>query len=278
MISAVSNGARVRSIHRVADPFEFHWFEAGPDDAPAIVLVHGFMAHAMAFRRVLPELARRYRLVVPDLAGHGLDRSYRSAGVAPTLTSLERWFGHFLSSVDGEFHLVGHSLGARLCYRAAAQSRWPIRSLTLVAPGLRVPPSSVGSYALRRLPGSLATLAANRVGLAFYSPLNWRGEPMDDIEAQAYLSPLRDAARARFMLQLGADLLAPAPPAVVTPVEMPTQVVWGELDHLFPVEDAYWLADRLATPHDVIVIEGSGHSPMEDRPREFARVVSEFVR
>lgn len=264
----------VRSIYRAHRGHEFHWFEAGEPDGPLVLLVHGFMAHSMAFRRVIEPLGRRFRLVLPDLPGHGLDRSYRRS-VEPRIESLAHWLRDFRSLFDEDAHLVGHSLGATLLH-SLARDGVGARTLTLVAPGLRIPPSSLVSYALDRFPASVATLGANRFGLAVYGPLNWRGDAMNRIEAEAYLRPLRDPSRAAFMLKLGARLLEVRPPAPIGPLEIPAQVVWGELDHILPLEDAHWVADRLGGVA-LHIIEGSGHSPMEDRPAEFANVLSRFL-
>ena len=44
---------------------------AGPEDAPPLLLVHGWPQHWWAWREVIPELAKRYRVIAPDLRGHG---------------------------------------------------------------------------------------------------------------------------------------------------------------------------------------------------------------
>lgn len=49
-----------------------HYVEAGPLDAPVLLLVHGSPDNVYSWRNVMPELARSYRVVAPDLAGFGL--------------------------------------------------------------------------------------------------------------------------------------------------------------------------------------------------------------
>ena len=46
--------------------------EAGPADAPAIVLLHGFPTSSFMFRNLIPALADRYHLIAPDYLGFGL--------------------------------------------------------------------------------------------------------------------------------------------------------------------------------------------------------------
>lgn len=52
--------------------------EAGPKDAPAVLLLHGFGASSHMFRGLLPQLATGYRVVAPDLPGFGLTRPDKS--------------------------------------------------------------------------------------------------------------------------------------------------------------------------------------------------------
>ena len=48
-----------------------HVAEAGNPDAPTVLLLHGFPQHWWEWRKVIPPLAERYRVVVPDLRGAG---------------------------------------------------------------------------------------------------------------------------------------------------------------------------------------------------------------
>src|SRR6476620_9518087 len=45
--------------------------EAGPKDAPAILLLHGFPTSSQMFRNLIPALADKYRVVAPDYPGYG---------------------------------------------------------------------------------------------------------------------------------------------------------------------------------------------------------------
>ena len=45
--------------------------EAGPTDAPAILLLHGFPTSSQMFRNLIPALADKYRVVAPDYPGYG---------------------------------------------------------------------------------------------------------------------------------------------------------------------------------------------------------------
>jgi len=54
---------------------EVFYREAGAQDAPAVLLLHGFGASSHMFRNLIPELATGYRVIAPDLPGFGLTRT-----------------------------------------------------------------------------------------------------------------------------------------------------------------------------------------------------------
>ena len=60
------------SIHRVeADGLKIFYREAGPSDAPVVLLLHGFPTSSFQYRELIPRLADRYRVIAPDLPGFG---------------------------------------------------------------------------------------------------------------------------------------------------------------------------------------------------------------
>lgn len=59
-------------FHKVAvDGFEVFYREAGPSNAPVLLLLHGFPTASHMFRDLMPQLADRYRVIAPDLPGFG---------------------------------------------------------------------------------------------------------------------------------------------------------------------------------------------------------------
>ena len=81
--------------YRLADVQKHRIFyrEAGPKDAPAVLLLHGFPTSSHMFRNLIPLLASRYRVVAPDLPGFGFT-------VSPS--PFEHTFDH-LADIMGRF-------------------------------------------------------------------------------------------------------------------------------------------------------------------------------
>jgi lipase len=115
-----------------------HLHEWGEPAAPAVVCLHGITAHGLRWRRLAEErLAGRFRVLAPDLRGHG--RSERE----PPWT-----FGTFvddvLETIDAagvrSAAWVGHSFGARLILETAATAPERVERVALLDPAFDVLP------------------------------------------------------------------------------------------------------------------------------------------
>lgn len=279
MLRSTVHNLNLRSNYRAAARYTepHHWYSCGNPDRPTVVLVHGFMAHAMTFRRVVEGLKPHYNIVIPDLPAHGRDPSFRDPMVGPSIDSMTGWLHEFLDHFDTPVHLVGHSLGATLSYMVASE-RDQVASLGLVNPGLRIPTSHWNRRVVEALPVAIAQLGANRLGLRLYEPFQWKRHRMDRAEVDAYIAPLKDRERLKFILETGADLLrTPDRSHLVRGNAQPTLVMWGARDDLMGVENALMLRERMpgSTVH---VFEHAGHSPMEDSPEAFVETLHEFLQ
>lgn len=271
----------IRSVYRPS-PFDdrpFHWVESGSGDE-YVVFLHGIMAHSMAFRCVMEASARRFRVIVPDLPGHGRDRTFESDIISPSLDGMLRWLEGFFETIgDAPVHLVGHSLGATLSYLAALNpERYPtISSLTLVSPGLEIRvPSWTGSL-VGKLPARLARLGITRAGVRLYEPLQWRRARMTSREISDYLQPIRQIRRIRHILGIGSDLFEQVRPIEeASKISLPSLIIWGDSDHFLPLPTAYRLHEAIPDAR-LEIFENCGHCPMEDCPGDFHEALSQFL-
>ncbi len=73
--------------------------EAGPADAPVLLLLHGFPTSGHMFRNLIPELAGRYRVIAPDLPGFGNTVSPPRAAFEYSFDRLAEVIGGFVAAM-----------------------------------------------------------------------------------------------------------------------------------------------------------------------------------
>ena len=85
----------VRTFYRTAQVKGLNLFyrEAGPENAPAVVLLHGFPSSSHMFRDLIPILATRYHVIAPDYPGFGYSD-------APRADQFEYTFDHLAEIVN----------------------------------------------------------------------------------------------------------------------------------------------------------------------------------
>ncbi|WP_199027266.1 alpha/beta fold hydrolase [Ralstonia sp. ASV6] len=103
--------------HRTADVAGVHVFyrEAGPADAPTVLLLHGFPSASHMFRDLIPQLAERYHVVAPDLPGFGLTQ---------VPEGFRYTFDNLAHVVDGFTQAIGLSRYAIYVFDYGAPTGW----------------------------------------------------------------------------------------------------------------------------------------------------------
>jgi pimeloyl-ACP methyl ester carboxylesterase len=105
--------------------------EAGPQDAPAVLLLHGFPTSSQMFRNLIPALAGRYRVVAPDYPGFGHSSMPPREEFAYTFDNLADIVDEFTAALGlSKFALYVQDYGAPIGYRLA--SRHPERVAAIV--------------------------------------------------------------------------------------------------------------------------------------------------
>jgi len=107
-----------------------HYVEGGAAGAPLLLLLHGWPQTCMAWSQIMPRLAKRYRVVAPDLRGLG-DTSRPVTGYDGQTLATD-----VLELVDAigasSFAVVGHDNGAIVAYAVAAMARDRVKALTIL--------------------------------------------------------------------------------------------------------------------------------------------------
>ncbi len=110
--------------------FESHWidtqagriFARSGGDGPPLLLLHGYAQTNVMWHKVVPALAQKFTLIIPDLPGYGWSDVPRSGkGHAPyDKRSMARCMIELMEKLGyARFHLAGHDRGGRVAYRLA---------------------------------------------------------------------------------------------------------------------------------------------------------------
>lgn len=244
-------------------------YEVYGSGEPTLILVHGWSADARYWRAQVPVLAKKHRVAVLDLAGHG------HSGMTRTRYTM-RAFGEDVQAVTEatggkKVILIGHSMGG-----------------------------SVIAEAARLMPGRV-------VGLIGIDTLENIEYPMTPEELNKMLAPLeqdfltgsRQFVSEMFHPQTDPQLrewilsdISAAPPAVALSAikEMMTQYITGEAAKIFEqlripvvtVKGDLWPVNYEANRRhmfsfDAIVLKKADHFLMMNRPEEFNRALNKAI-
>jgi pimeloyl-ACP methyl ester carboxylesterase len=101
-------------------PVEVFYREAGPSDAPAILLLHGFPTASHMFRDLIPALADRFRVIAPDLPGFGLTKAPARGEFEYSFDNLAEVVGDFVAAIGlARYALYVFDYGAPVGLRLA---------------------------------------------------------------------------------------------------------------------------------------------------------------
>lgn len=241
---------------------------------PALLLLHGFAGSWLEWQPNLEALSQHFKVYVPTMPGHG-----DSAPIPDySLETARRLFLSFIESEGLErVNLAGHSMGGLLALDFAlnfpervsklvvmdsaglgSEIHWGLRVLSLPIVG-----EVVCDFLWPKLRPYIGTIV-RCIGL-----------PVEAVEG----SWERGGGMAR-LLRTGVGLrgqkLWPGIRDQLPSLRVPTLIIWGERDPLFPLSQA--TAAHRAIPHSKLyILRGCGHCPGLENAEELNRVILEFL-
>jgi pimeloyl-ACP methyl ester carboxylesterase len=264
--------------HRFVDArgLRVHLAEAGPPDAPPLLLLHGWPQHWYMWHEVIAGLRDDFRLLVPDLRGfgdteapgHGYDGPTFAADQIALLDALE------IESVK----LMGHDWGGWTAFLLGLEHPdriermlvcnspppWVPASLGLLAEGWR------SWYAIANaLPGAGPRLASGTIPRRILTHGHGR-DPFDEAELEIYVAQFRDPSRAeaasqlyRYYLRVFRDGLRGA--FAGRRLSVPTLLVFGA-DDLYVSRKLVERARPNADDYAVEMVPAAGHFLVNEEP------------
>ncbi|MDA2992500.1 MAG: alpha/beta fold hydrolase [Actinomycetota bacterium] len=251
-----------------------------------LLLLHGMAGSSQTWRSVIKPLSRRFRVIAPDLPGHGESTKPRSdyslGAFAVLLRDLLDELGVTRATI------IGHSLGGGVAMQFLYQHPDYAQRLILIGSGGLGPDVGL-TLRLLSAPGAeliMPIIAPRQVLTAGDRVWSWlrkagieapRGEEIwrsystfsDAPTRQAFLRTLRSVVDYRGQAVSALNRLN-------TKTELPIMAIWGEKDAIIPVKHAY--AAQQARPDIRLeVLAGVGHFPQVERPAEVVELIEDFI-
>ncbi|SDR68488.1 alpha/beta fold hydrolase [Agrococcus carbonis] len=231
-----------------------HIDEAGPADAPPLLLLHGGGVSGWMWRPTIAALARPVRTIVPDLPGHGRSASADYRSHAETVDALER---ELERRAPGGATVVGFSLGAQLTVLLAA--RRPDLVTDAVVVSAQAKPIAMASLTL----GMLAA-AAPLARWQRFARLQAKELFVPEALVPEYLADSARITRATLVASVGENLRF-TPPAGWGEGTAPALVAVGARERSLMRRSAEVLHEARPSS-ELRVIEGVGHGLPLQRP------------
>lgn len=294
---------RRETIH--ANGLDFSCLMEGPEDAPLVLLLHGFPEYSGAWEEMIPRLSDRWFCVAPDQRGYNLSskpadtRDYATGKIAAdTLAMIEAL------RPGGRAHaVVGHDWGAGAAYGAAMRGGpEKIERLAIINGVHPIPfqrellkdgPQREASQYIRflREPDSHEKLAADNFDgvirmLSRKMDMGWMTPEKTARYKQAWGQP--GAIKAMVDWYRATPLVVPAVGeaaddgflAALDPetmrIRMPHLLIWGLDDGALLPESRTGLAD-FCDDLEMVEIEGADHWIIHQKPDEVAALLRKFL-
>lgn len=249
---------------------------AAGNGALPVVLLHGWGAFKELWWSTLLALGPDVRAFAPDLPGHGGSPLAGDSRMSQIAARVARFCdARGLQAIT----LVGHSMGGNIALELVLARPDLVTCLVLVDPAAQAQKMPI--YTRSRL-GGMRGWAALRTGLVLARRLDVVGRRVPHVHRGGFVLPA--IRRATYMARHDAEalhrLLAslfanPIGPRLAE-INLPTLVISGEFDPLVPPALSRRIAEAIPGAQYAIV-RGAGHNPMDERPREFERVLLDFL-
>lgn len=255
-------------------------------DGEVLLLIHGMAGSSDTWRSVIPALSKRFRIIAPDLLGHGESAKPRTDY---SLGAFAVWLRDFLDQVGvSQATVVGHSLGGGVAMQFVYQHPdyakrlilissgglgpdvgWVLRLLSapgaeLVLPIIAPPPVLSAGNKLRSWLRSAGIQSPRGAELwSAYSSLS------DGETRQSFLRTLRSVVDYRGQAVSALNRLS-------LREDLPVMAIWGERDGIIPVDHAY-AAHKARTDARLEILPDVGHFAQVEAPNQVVELIEDFI-
>jgi pimeloyl-ACP methyl ester carboxylesterase len=288
-LGAPAQSAQTQHRSVKVNGLDIFYREAGPKNAPVILLLHGFPTSSQMFRNLIPALADRYHVIAPDYPGFGNSSM-------PTVDKFDYSFDNLASVIEGfteklklnRYSLYVMDYGAPVGFRLAAKHPERVQSLIVqngnaYEEGLRDFWKPFRAYWKDRNTETAKPLEGFlNIGVTKWQYTHGTRNP-DAISPDAWTVDqffLDRPGNKEIQLQLFYDYgsnppLYPQWQAYFRKHQPPTLLVWGKNDKIFPAEGAHPYKRDLKNIEFHLL--DTGHFALEEDGGAIARLIRKFL-
>ena len=236
-----------------------------------LILLHGLGGYAERWSNLIPFLAKKFHLFVPDMIGYGQSDK-------PTADYTPEYFAKFVFDwMDTvgikNTSMIGTSLGGQVVIECAATQSPTIKKIILISPAgiMRKPTPVLEAYTMAALyPTKEAVKNA-------YQMMVGQGKQVSEISIERFVNNMsRPNAKMVFLSTLLGLKNAPDISEKLKSINIPSLIIWGEEDKLIPFEYAQHFVS-LINGCKFMSMKGCGHSPYIEDPEKLSQLAIKFL-
>ena len=273
------------------DGARIHFRDEGRPDNPTIVLLHGFNGSLFNFERLVPLLAKDFRLISIDLPGFGLtgaipSANYTTESFMDTVTSLTNQLG------IEKFLIAGNSMGGGVAWRYTLEHPAKVEGLILLASSGVGSKEDVKKFEEREnnppIVWKLMNSTLFKKFLNYYTPKFFATE---GLKRSVYDQKFADADHANqfhdlVLLQGSRNAILSMTmggrrqmygPESLSKITSPTLVIHGEEDNIIGFERSSVFKENIVNA-EIKIYPEIGHLPMYEDPVRTANDIIKFFQ
>ncbi|MBL4710884.1 MAG: alpha/beta hydrolase [Flavobacteriales bacterium] len=268
---------------------EIFYREAGPSDAPTILLLHGYPTSSHMFRNLMAELSDEYHLLAPDYPGFGNSEQPLMSEFDYTFDNMALLVEAFLEKKEvKKYSIYLMDYGAPIGFRIAA--KYPDRVQTLIVQNGNAYEEGLKDFWIPiKKYWKEYTIENGKPLEGFHSPdgLKWQYthgvrnvETISPDNWNVDLNHLRRAENNEIQLAMFYDYrtnvpLYPSWQQYFRTHQPPTLIVWGKGDYIFPADGAFPYKKDLKNLEFHLL--NTGHFALEEDGDKIAKYMRDFL-
>ncbi|MCP2073482.1 UNVERIFIED_ORG: pimeloyl-ACP methyl ester carboxylesterase [Pseudomonas lini] len=267
---------RLRKINVPISEMTVSTWQGGPYEAAgSILMLHGYSGDKDLWLRVARHFVGAYRVVIPDLAGHG-ETGFKAGGGYDIPTQARRVIELLDACGLDKVHVIGNSMGGHLAAWLAATSPERVLTLALLDPaGVTSPQPSDMDRQLAA--GRNPSLVHSREEFAPFYAMTMASPPWVPGMVMAAVAE-RYVQHREELAEIYADFRAsPSMEPRLADIRAPSLLLWGRQDRVIDVSSVPVWSKGLADLR-VEIWDGVGHLPMIEKPGKTAALYQEFLK